>query len=82
MLDPLSRGDRVAEKLTERMNVLQARESIENGLELFTEGLLGVLDLTGVETCRRKKKISDTVFIDNLNHIFWSSPVPRKKQSD
>lgn len=56
MLDQPARGDRLAEKLTERMNVLQARESIEDGLELFTEGLLGVLDLTGVEACRRKKR--------------------------
>jgi hypothetical protein len=37
------------------MNILQAGESIENSLELFTEGLLGVLDLTGVETCRGEK---------------------------
>jgi hypothetical protein len=41
-------------KLTERMNVLQARESIENSLELVAEGLLSVLDLTGVETCPKK----------------------------
>lgn len=36
------------------MNVLQTRESIENGLELIAKGLLGVLDLTGVETCPKK----------------------------
>lgn len=37
-------------KLTERMDVDQARESIENVLELLTESLLSVLDLSGVET--------------------------------
>lgn len=41
-------------KLTERMNVLQTRKSIENGLELIAKSLLGVLDLTGVETCPKK----------------------------
>jgi hypothetical protein len=41
------------------MNVLQTGESIENGLELLTEGLLSILDLTGVETCTAKFSISD-----------------------
>lgn len=36
-------------KLTERMNIDQARESIENMLEFLTESFLGVLDLSGVE---------------------------------
>jgi hypothetical protein len=36
------------------MNVLEARKSIEDSLELLTEGLLGVFDLTGVETCHKK----------------------------
>lgn len=35
------------------MNILQAGESIKDGLELLTEGLLGVFDLTGVETCTK-----------------------------
>jgi hypothetical protein len=63
------------------MNILQAGESIEDGLELFTECLLGVLDLTGVETCRGKKnRISDTVFIDNPDHTFFGlSPTPSQK---
>jgi hypothetical protein len=37
-------------KLTERMDILQTRESIEDSLEFFTEGLLGIFDLSGVET--------------------------------
>lgn len=37
-------------KLTERMDILQARESIENVLELLTESLLCILDLSGVES--------------------------------
>jgi hypothetical protein len=37
-------------KLTERMDINQAGESIENVLELLTESLLSVLDLSGVET--------------------------------
>jgi hypothetical protein len=41
-------------KLTERMDILQTRESIEDSLELLTESLLGIFDLTGVETCRGK----------------------------
>jgi hypothetical protein len=37
-------------KLTERMDILQTRESIEDSLELLTESLLGIFNLSGVET--------------------------------
>lgn len=37
-------------KLTERMDILQARESIKDVLELLTESLLCILDLSGVES--------------------------------
>jgi hypothetical protein len=37
-------------KLTERMDILQTRESIEDSLEFLTESLLGIFDLSGVET--------------------------------
>ena len=36
-------------KLTERMDILQTRKSIEDVLELFTESLLCIFDLSGVE---------------------------------
>lgn len=42
-------------RLTERMNILQSGESIEDGLELFTESLLGVFDLSGVEACGQRR---------------------------
>jgi hypothetical protein len=37
-------------KLTEGMDILQTRESIEDSLELLTESLLGIFNLSGVET--------------------------------
>jgi hypothetical protein len=37
-------------KLTERMDILQARESIEDVLELLAESLLCIFDLSGVES--------------------------------
>ena len=37
--------------LMERMNILKSWETVENESDLFTEGLLGVLDLTGVKVC-------------------------------
>lgn len=42
--------------LTERMNILQSRESIENPLELLAESLLCVLDLPSIETCMAEKR--------------------------
>ena len=36
------------------MNILKTGKSIEDSLEFLTEGLLGVLDLTSVETCIKK----------------------------
>lgn len=35
--------------LVERVDVLEAREALEDGAELFREGFLGELDLTRVE---------------------------------
>ena len=49
ILDPTRAVAIAVVKLTERMDIDQTRESIENVLELFTESLLGVLDLSGVE---------------------------------
>ena len=37
-------------ELTERMDILQARESIKNVLELLAESLLCIFDLSGVES--------------------------------
>lgn len=42
-------------RLTERMNILQSGESIEDSLELFAESLLGVFDLSGVEACGQRR---------------------------
>ena len=35
----------------EGVNVLEARESIENGLEFFAEGLGSELDFSSIEAC-------------------------------
>jgi hypothetical protein len=39
----------VEKVLVERMDVLKSWEAVENQRDLLTEGLLGVLDFTGVE---------------------------------
>lgn len=55
------------------MNVLQTRESIEDGLELLTEGLLGILDLSGVEACAKENFDQRYCFIDNPDNLFSPS---------
>lgn len=68
-------------KLTEGVNILQARESIENSLELFTEGLLSIFDLTSVETCRGKFSISDVALsIAAISLFFLCKRPPLFKQ--
>ena len=41
----------VEQILVERVDVLQAREAVEDGAKLLREGLLGKLDFSGVEAC-------------------------------
>lgn len=41
--------ERVEQILVERMDILQSRETLEDGAELFGECFLGELDLSGVE---------------------------------
>jgi hypothetical protein len=54
------------------VNVLQTREAIKNGLELVTEGLLGELDLTSVETCAAKISVSDhALSITPISLVFF-----------
>lgn len=43
---------------TERMNVLQTREAIEDSLKLLAKRLLGIFDLSGIESCYKKNQIS------------------------
>jgi hypothetical protein len=52
------------------MDIHKTRESIENVLELLTESLLSILDLSGVETWW---KISNQrlCFIDNRDNFFF-----------
>lgn len=66
------------------MNVLQTGKSIENGLELLTEGLLSILDLTGVETCAAKFSISDHALSITPISFFFFSPrrLPPSRHSD
>lgn len=50
----------VEEILVEWVNVLQTRETVEDGAKLFRKGLLGELDLSSVESCEEKRlNVSD-----------------------
>jgi len=55
------------------MNVLQTGETIENRLELLTEGLLSKFNLTGVETCAAKNSVSDHALSINPISFFFPS---------
>jgi hypothetical protein len=43
--------ERVEEILVERMDVLEARETVQNGAEFLGKGLLSELDLSRIESC-------------------------------
>lgn len=50
----------VEEILVEWVDVLQTRETVEDGAKLFRKGLLGELDLSSVESCEEKRlNVSD-----------------------
>jgi hypothetical protein len=50
----------VEEILVEWVDVLQTRETVEDGAKLLRKGLLGELDLSGVESCEEKRlNVSD-----------------------
>ena len=56
----------VEEILVERMDILKSWEAVENESDLFTEGLLGILDLTGVKVCKLVSFVTESDIFQNV----------------
>lgn len=76
----------VEEVFVERVDVLQSRKPVEDGLELFGEGLGGEFDLASVEICRnvlvslRNTQTPNFLTSDSANFeacadLSWQSPL-------
>lgn len=57
------------------MNILQPRKSIENRLELLAESLLGVFDLSSIETYLAKEDFLSAA----ISNRYIMQPLPAQK---